>query len=167
MRRLILMRHAKSDWDNPALPDHDRPLNSRGRKAARLMGGWLLAKGLIPDVALVSSAQRTRETWEGLTADWPRPLPEVRFLQELYNASPDVMMHLVARETASTMMVLGHNPGLAEAAQRVVAEPPEHPKFDRFPTCAMLVAEFDIADWADAAPGSGRAVAFVVPRDLG
>ncbi len=167
MRRLILMRHAKSDWDDPALADHDRPLNNRGRKVARLMGGWLLAQALIPDVALVSSARRTRETWEGLTADWPRPLPEVRFLQELYTAPPAQVMDFVARETAPTLMVLGHNPGLAEVAQRLVAEPPAHPKFARFPTGATLVAEFDAADWADAVRGRGRASIFVVPRDLG
>lgn len=167
MRRLILMRHAKSDWDDPALADHERPLNSRGRKAARLMGGWLLAQGLVPDVALVSTAQRTRETWEGLTTDWPAPLPEVRFLPELYHAAPLETQSLVARETAPTLLVIGHNPGLADLAQQIVADPPGHPKFARFPTCSTLVAEFDSADWAGAAPGSGRVVRFVVPRDLG
>lgn len=166
MRRLILMRHAKSDWDDPALSDHDRPLNTRGRKAAHALGRWLREQGLIPDVALVSTATRTRETWDGLAAEWSAP-PEASLLPELYNADPEAMLALLRKAEAPVVLVLGHNPGLAELAHRLVAEAPDHPKFARYPTGATLVAEFDTDTWADIRPGLARALAFVVPRDLG
>ncbi|MEE3099475.1 MAG: histidine phosphatase family protein, partial [Pseudomonadota bacterium] len=66
MHRLVLMRHAKSDWGDPGLGDHDRPLNDRGRRAAPRMGAWLAAQGAFPDAALLSSARRVQETWAGV-----------------------------------------------------------------------------------------------------
>jgi len=166
MRRLILMRHAKSDWDDPSLSDHDRPLNSRGRKAARALGRWLREQDLIPDTALISTATRTRETWEGLVSDWSSP-PEATFLRELYHAEPDAMLAVLRKAETPTLLLLGHNPGLAELAHLLVAEAPDHPKFARYPTGATLVADFDTEGWGEIRPGAARTIAFVVPRDLG
>lgn len=166
MRRLILMRHAKSDWDDPSLSDHDRPLNARGRKAARALGRWLREQGLIPDAALVSTATRTRETWEGLVSEWSAP-PEAVFLPQLYHAAPEAMLAMLRTAEAPTLLVLGHNPGLAELAGWLVAEAPDHEKFSRFPTGATLVAEFDTESWDGIAPGTARTADFTVPRDLG
>jgi phosphohistidine phosphatase len=70
-RTLILIRHAKSDWEHPALDDHDRPLNARGQRSAPRIGAWLAAQGLAPDAVLCSTARRTRETWQGIATRLP------------------------------------------------------------------------------------------------
>jgi phosphohistidine phosphatase len=75
--QLLILRHAKSSWKDTAVEDHERPLNRRGREAASAMGGYLAAEGLVPDLALVSSARRTVESWSRLVAEWPAPPPAV------------------------------------------------------------------------------------------
>ncbi|WP_319825797.1 histidine phosphatase family protein [Thalassovita sp.] len=160
--RLILMRHAKSDWDDPLLPDHARPLNDRGRASAPAMGGWLKARGYRPDLALVSDATRTRETFAGLGLDCP-----VRFLPELYHAGAARMLDVLQDAgDAPTVLMLGHNPGIAECAERLVAKPPAHPRFYDYPTCATLVADFDLPDWSGVRFGTGHAVDFAIPREV-
>lgn len=163
--RLILMRHAKSAWDDPAAADHDRVLNPRGRDAATRIGRWLADEGYLPDGALVSTAARTRETWELLSARLPRA-PEPQFLPALYHAAPEVMLTCLQRAQGQSVLMLGHNPGIAAFARWMLDRAPKHPRFADYPTAATLVADFDAAGWADIAPGSGEAVAFVVPRDL-
>lgn len=163
--RLILTRHAKSDWDNPLDTDHQRPLAPRGQRAAPAMGRWLVQKGYLPDQALVSDATRTRQTWDLLSAELPAP-PPVSFHADLYHASPDAMLGVLRRATGAVVLMIGHNPGIAELAQRLVAIRPTHPAFARYPTCATLVADFAIPSWADLTPYSGKVADFIVPRDL-
>lgn len=163
--RLILMRHAKSSWDDPAAADHDRPLNTRGRDAAGRVGRWLAREGYLPDAALVSSALRTRETWELVAAELPAA-PEPTILDALYHASPDVMLRCLRRAQGNAVLMLGHNPGIAAFAVWMLDSPPRHPRLVDYPTCATLVADFDAEDWSQVAPGAGRAVAFVIPREL-
>lgn len=163
--RLILMRHAKSSWDDPAAADRDRPLNPRGRDAAGRVGCWLVREGHLPDAALVSSALRTRETWELVAAELPIA-PEPTILDALYHASPDVMLRCLRRAQGATVLMLGHNPGIAAFAGEMLARQPGHARFADYPTAATLVAEFPAERWAEVAPGSGRAQAFVVPREL-
>lgn len=160
-RRLILMRHAKSDWGSPAQTDHARPLNARGRRDATALGAWLRANAYLPDSALVSAAARTRETWArlGLGGD-------VHFAEALYHAPPETLLTQLRAARGACVLMLAHNPGIAEFAAWLLAVPPRHPRFDDYPTCATLIADFDIADWADLRPGTGRAAAFVTPRDL-
>lgn len=155
MLRLILLRHAKSDWGDPALPDHDRPLNDRGRRAAPLIGAWLRARPPLPDRVLVSDARRTRETWAGLG------LPgEPTFRRDLYHAEAGTIR--AALPDAGCALLIGHNDGIAEAARRLCHEPPDHPQFHRFPTAACLILRFDgAAEW-----GAGVVEGFIVPRDL-
>ena len=119
MKKLILMRHAKSGWDDPTLDDHDRPLNQRGRLAATLMGAFLRDAGLVPDVALVSSAARTRETWSRLAIDCP-----ATFRDDLYLAGPHAIIGAVqeAQSHAGTVLLLGHQPGMEDAANRFCAD---------------------------------------------
>lgn len=162
---LILMRHAKSSWDDPLASDHARPLNARGRDAAGRVGRWLAAEGHRPDAALVSSALRTRETWDLVAAELPRaPAPVV--LDALYHAGPEVMLRCLARAEGRCVLMLGHNPGMAAFAGWMLARPPAHARFADYPTAATLVAEFPAERWADVSPGSGIARAFVVPREL-
>ncbi|MCC5992141.1 MAG: histidine phosphatase family protein [Rhodobacteraceae bacterium] len=164
--RLILTRHAKSAWDNPLDSDHQRPLNARGQHAAPLIGRWLAQKGYLPGEALVSDAARTRQTWAKLGAELPAPVP-ARFEPALYHAAPDVMLRVLQGAKAECVIMIGHNPGIAAFADLLLAQRPAHPGFGSYPTCATLVAEFDgLAGWNDLAFGAGRALDFVVPRDL-
>lgn len=163
--RLILTRHAKSGWDDPGLSDHDRPLNPRGRGDAPKIGAWLRAKGYLPDAALVSSARRTQETWERLSPELGRAVP-MTVLPTLYHAEAEVILDQLRAQSAPRVMLIGHNPGIGDCAQRIVATPPAHPRFADYPTCATLVAEFPGDDWAAIDWWSGRVVDFIVPRDL-
>ncbi|QYX56730.1 histidine phosphatase family protein [Roseovarius sp. SCSIO 43702] len=159
--RLVLMRHAKSSWNHPGMMDHDRPLNDRGRRSARAMGDWLRAVNHVPDQILSSTATRTRETAALLGFEIA---PD--FTRKLYHAGPDEMMGVLNGATARTVLMLGHNPGIAWFADMLLGRPPEHPRFADYPTCATLVAEFPADAWPDVAEGSGTALQFAVPRDL-
>ena len=161
MKRLILMRHAKSSWDHPDLDDFDRPLNDRGRASARAMGEWLRGGGHEPALALVSSSVRTRETFALLGFDC-----EVRFADTLYHASPRTMRGALREASGGTALMIGHNPGAAQLARDLLESAPQHPKFFGYPTCATLIAEFDIGHWGELDWRSGRAADFVVPRQL-
>lgn len=163
--RLILTRHAKSGWDDPMRDDHDRPLNARGRGDAPKIGAWLRAKGYVPDRALVSSARRTQETWEGLSRELGQAVP-MTVMPRLYLAGPDVILAHLRDQSATAVMLIAHNPGIGAAAQGFVATPPAHHAFVDYPTCATLVVDFDGDDWSDIDWKTGRAVDFIVPRDL-
>jgi phosphohistidine phosphatase len=164
-KRLILTRHAKSSWDDPMMSDHDRPLNARGRGAAADLGGWLASRGYLPDEVLSSDAVRTRETWEGIAPAIPAP-PQLTLKPTLYHAGPDVMLAVLRHATGETVMMIGHNPGIAEFAARLLARPPVAPDFHRYPTGATLVATFEVDSWADIGFGMGTMRDFIVPREL-
>ena len=164
--RLILTRHAKSSWDDPTMPDHDRPLNARGIRGAAVIGGWLASRGDVPGEVLCSDARRTRETWEGIAPHLGGAAPEVRMKPALYHAGPDVMLAVLRGAHAPVVMMLGHNPGIAEFAARLLAHPPVDPDFHRYPTGATLVATFEAPDWASVGFGSGAMLDFVAPRNL-
>lgn len=161
MRTLILMRHAKSSWDDPFLPDHDRPLNKRGKASARAMGEWLRARGHLPDQALISSSRRTVDTFAGLTLDCP-----AEATRTLYHAAPSGMLDVLQSATGNTVLMLGHNPGIASFAEALVAAPPDHARFDDFPTAATLVAQFPVDAWHDAMPGTAKMMDFAIPREV-
>ena len=161
MLTLILMRHAKSDWGAPDLSDHDRPLNDRGRASAKAMGRWLKERGYLPDEVLSSSSRRTMETFEGLGLDVP-----VSFTRDLYHASALGMLEVLREAEKPSVLMLGHNPGIANFAGNLVAVPPDHPRFGDYPTCATLVARFDLPAWSEVDWGDGTAVDFAIPREL-
>ncbi|MEM1130406.1 MAG: histidine phosphatase family protein [Pseudomonadota bacterium] len=165
MRRLILLRHAKSNWDDPTQSDFDRPLNARGKRSAEAIGTWLAAHDYVPAEVLCSSALRARETWDRLAPAFKDP-PKPRFLEALYLADPEETLDCLAQADAAGVMVIGHNPGFAELAARLVSPAPAHPKFAQFPTAATLVCDFEVEGWAALRPGSGRVVDFIIPRDL-
>jgi phosphohistidine phosphatase len=162
-RRLILTRHAKSAWDDPSLPDHDRPLNRRGRRAALELGEWLHSRGYEPDQVLSSTATRTRETWSTAAIAPLEVTPKIDHVSALYHASPDVMLKVLSKATGDTVMMLGHNPGIAEFARLLSARAPNHPDFARYPTAATLVVDFQITGWKDVKFGSGSVLDFYVP----
>lgn len=163
--RLILTRHAKSDWASTALGDHDRPLNARGRRQAPLIGEWLAGKGYLPDRVLCSDALRTRETAELILAELPDP-PPVTFLAALYHASAAGMLECLKRAEGRAVMVIGHNPGIADLAGSLAQTQPEHPRFLDYPTSSTGVFDFDAQTWSGLTPGTGRITDFVIPADL-
>jgi phosphohistidine phosphatase len=168
MRRLILLRHAKSDRQ-PGVADHARPLNARGRRAAPAVGARLAQDGLCPDLALVSTAERTRETWAAMAAALGEP--ETRWRPEIYEAPASRILAAIrdAPDTAATMIVVGHNPGLGDLAADLAGEGPQAVRTRlalEFPTAAYAVIDFDAAHWAAVAPGRGRLERFVRPRDI-
>ena len=165
--RLILTRHAKSDWDDPTLPDHDRPLNGRGRRSARALGDWLASRGYDPEEVLCSSSRRTQETWERVADAVFETRPDLRLEPALYHASPDLMLKVLQTATAPTVMMIGHNPGIAEFAGMLPARPPLDPQFRRYPTAATLVVDFQTNDWADVRPGDGSVRDFTRPDGRG
>lgn len=165
MRRLILMRHAKSSWADPGQRDLDRPLNKRGRRSAALIGGWLKDKGYLPEMALVSSARRTQETWAGVVA--ATGAAPTTYLPELYHAAPEAMLSMLRGAAgAGTLLMLGHQPGTGAFAARLLADPPSDEGFGKYPTAATTVIAFDVDDWQAVGWGAGRLVDFVVPREL-
>ncbi|GAB4271412.1 MAG: histidine phosphatase family protein [Pararhodobacter sp.] len=164
-KRLILTRHAKSSWDDPTMSDHDRPLNDRGKAAAADLGEWLASRGYIPDEVLCSDALRTRKTWSGIAPALPGT-PVLVLKPALYHAGPDVMLAVLRHATSDTVMMIGHNPGIAEFAQRIVATPPTNPAFLRYPTGATLVASFQIDSWKDVDWHMGSTRDFIVPREF-
>ncbi|CAN1542987.1 SixA Phosphohistidine phosphatase SixA [Paracoccaceae bacterium] len=165
MKRLILTRHAKSSWDDPLTPDHDRPLNERGKAAAADLGQWLASRDYVPGEVLCSDSLRTRKTFSGIAPALPGA-PVLELKPALYHAGPDVMMAVLRHATADTVMMIGHNPGIAEFAARLVAHAPVGPDFARYPTGATLVVDFDLADWGQLAFGTGVTVDFIVPNEI-
>ena len=165
MKRLILTRHAKSDWqsgdDDPA-----RPLNKRGRRAAPVIGRWLEANGHLPDLVLCSDARRTRETMTLILAEWQN-WPPVRQRKSLYQASAARILEILHAETgADAIMVIAHNPGIGQLADALLDDSPGHPRFEDYPTAATTVIGFQEDDWAKIEPGMGRLIDFTIPADL-
>jgi len=165
MKRLILTRHAKSSWDDPATPDHDRPLNERGKAAAAELGVWLASRGYVPGEVLCSDAERTRGTWSGLAPALPGT-PLLHLKPALYHAGPDVMLAVLRHATEDCVMIIGHNPGIGEFAERLVARAPVHSEFARYPTGATLVCDFVTDTWAEVGFGTAATVDFIVPREV-
>ncbi len=165
--RLILMRHAKSDWQSPAADDFERPLNKRGLDAANRVGRWLCAQGYIPELVLCSAAHRTRQTCT-VVLDQLDAAPRVTFSDRLYLASPETMFQIVGQAGITTpVLMLGHNPGTALLARALARKAPPHPRFVDYPTAATTVLDFATDNWSSLTAGTGEVVDFVVPRDLG
>ncbi|MEL1249889.1 SixA phosphatase family protein [Aurantiacibacter gilvus] len=167
MKRLGLLRHAKSDWDDMSLRDFDRGLNARGRRGAALMGEHILQQGGKWDMVLASPAERVKRTLEASGLDLP-----ARFEETAYLADATTLIRLLnsCDDEADAVLLMGHNPGLQELALDLVAPPNENDLFNavmqKFPTAAFAVLELDIAHWADLAEGCGKLVHFARPRDL-
>ena len=169
MRRLILLRHTKSDWPN-GMVDHDRPLATRGRRAAPLMGRVLVDRNYIPDKVIVSTAQRTVETWM-LASSGLIMLPPGEQDPRIYEAPPHVLANVI-RETGDdvdTLLLVGHNPGIEALAYDLVAHGPAAARerlSRKYPTGGLAVIDCAIASWRDLHSRCGTLQAFVIPRDL-
>ncbi len=162
MKTLLLLRHAKSDWSDPNLSDHERVLNKRGRRSAPAIGTWISLQGLAPDQILSSDSARTMETWDRTGLDGT---PE--FHSSLYLAEAQTMLFTLSGATGDRVMMIGHNPGIGAMAEGLVATPPDNPRFMQYPTAALSVIDFQIKKWSDVEWGSGTIRAFVTPHQFG
>jgi phosphohistidine phosphatase len=168
MLRLMLLRHAKSSWASSGMQDAARPLSERGEAAARLMGGYMARHSLLPDRALCSPARRTRDTWAGIVAQWPADVGVV-FDQRLYMAAPQAILSVIRTQddAARTLLVIGHNPGLQQAAELLIAagdvELRERLR-EKFPTAALAVIDFAVDKWKSIHERSGRLDRYTTPR---
>ena len=160
---LIVLRHAKSGWGNPSLPDHARALTDRGHRDARAVGVWLGARDLVPDLILSSDATRTRQTVADLSGGLGQDVP-TEFLPSLYNASSDTIERTIRKQSGKVLLLCAHNPGIGNVAAALAPEPPEHPRFDDYPTAATTVLSFDADNWSDIK--TGACLSFVIPADL-
>lgn len=160
-RRLILMRHGKSDWSSGAEDDHARPLNERGRQDSPAMGSWLVAQGWAPDAVVCSDSTRTWETWERMAGAFSAP-PALVVGRELYHAGlSELTLH--ARTWApgwTTVLALGHNPGWEEAVHTLTSQ---HEAM-KTASCALLLGKG--ASWPEALLGAWELHRAMRPRSL-
>jgi phosphohistidine phosphatase len=171
MLRLMLLRHAKSSWTDPGLDDHDRPLNPRGQKSAPVIGRFMLAQKLIPELVLCSPARRARDTWK-LAAVELRASPRLLMEDALYDFGNGGRILDTVRaksDTAKSVLVVGHNPSIERLAQRLIGKGDAKLRkriAEKYPTGALAVITFDTQDWAKAEDGKGTLAFFARPRDL-
>ncbi|HEX2653141.1 MAG TPA: histidine phosphatase family protein [Xanthobacteraceae bacterium] len=170
MRRLILLRHAKSDWASAGARDEDRVLAPRGREAAPKIGAYIAHHGLIPDLVLCSPAARTRQTWD-LAAQALTPKPQVSYEPRLYGAGAEELLRIATntKSDVHTLLLVGHNPGLQDFAGLLIASgniDARQQLHDKFPTCGLAAIDFPIDDWRKVHARAGRLDRFIIPRSL-
>ena len=167
MKRLYLLRHAKSSWDDPTLADHDRPLAPRGRRAAKVMAKHLGRKGISPELVLCSPSMRTRQTLKRLAPGLGKKA-DVQIEPKLYAApARDLLevLHKVPDEVESVMLI-GHNPGIQDLALSLAGAGSEIPRLrSKFPTAALATLELN-GTWRELAPGSAELVSLVKSKEL-
>jgi len=174
MRRLLLLRHAKTEHDAPSGRDQDRRLDDRGRHDAAEIGGWIGRHPPFPDSVLVSPAVRAHQTWEIAWANMKdrAPEPKVELVSELYGADPSQLLqivHAMAATDPQRLMIVGHNPGMHELALALAGSGDAAGRqalADNLPTSGLAIFEFAVGDWADVAFRRGRLVLFVSPKLL-
>ncbi|MBN8808104.1 MAG: histidine phosphatase family protein [Sphingomonas sp.] len=170
MKTLILLRHAKSSWDDQGARDFDRRLNAKGERAARTMGRHMREAGLAWDHAIASPAARVVETLAAASDGYGAAI-EPHWDRRAYLASVPTLLDLIhaAPDDAAALLVSGHNPGLEELVLTLVPDRADdtlrHAVEEKFPTCSLAVLSCG-EQWADVAPGRCRLAAFVRPRDL-
>jgi phosphohistidine phosphatase len=168
MRILTLLRHAKSDWGDPAQGDFDRPLNRRGRRGARIVGEEMRRLDLAFDRVLASPARRVVETIEEVERGFGRLA--VVHENSLYLASPEALLALVhgTSDKVESLMIVGHNPGLESLALLLAgsAGPLRDALAVKYPTGALAEIRLAIGHWCDAGPDAGMLARFIRPRDL-
>ena len=168
--RLMLLRHAKTEKAEPGMRDDERRLNERGQTDAPLIGAYMARHALIPDRVLVSTAERTRETWRRLAEALPAR-PRVSYEERLYNAGSETILALAKQvePPARTLLIIGHNPGLHDLARLLIASGDVEARErlnEGLPTSGLAVIDFATKDWGKVHPRGGRLERFVSPRSL-
>lgn len=170
MKRISVLRHAKSRYDDPALDDFDRPISDRGRKAAMRVGLEFRDRSMSFDLVLASSAVRARETADAVDQSFPLPRP-IRFELDLYLAEYTKLMTFIRAlpDGVSSPLLIGHNPGLAQLLLKLACND-EHGLRDRiadkYPTAAFATVEVPVTRWEDLELGCGSISQLILPREL-
>ena len=160
MKRLTLIRHAKSDWSDVTLSDFDRILNERGKKAASKMGKRMAKRGYIPDLFLSSSAKRAAETARIIVRELEIPKNTIVYQTKIFEAKKKTLIKLVGNlPKKEHIAIVGHNPGLSELAEWFCLEVP-----GLLPTCAILTLDLDIEDWKKINQGCGYILNYDYPK---
>ncbi len=174
MKTIFILRHAKSDWDSPAVKDFDRPLNERGRAAATRIGAYFKSQHYPCDIVLCSTAQRTRETFGLIKPFLPDGL-KVKFDDKLYLAEPTYLVGCLRSlsDDLKSAMIIGHNPGLELLAHSLVAKAQNEriavlyrAMSEKFSTGALAVVGSTAKTWSGLKAGRCELLDFVRPRDL-
>lgn len=160
-KRITLLRHAKSSWKDASVADRDRPLNQRGSKSAPDMGKRLADRGVRPSLLLTSPAKRARETARLIARELNYPLEFIQSESELYLATPETILQVVARQDDgfNDVMLFGHNPGITELANQLGDR-----NIDNVPTCGVVGIELDVQEWAEIVAADGKTVFFDYPK---
>lgn len=161
MKKLLLLRHAKSSWADATLPDFERPLNERGQRAAPLVGKFMRERQLRPDMVISSPAKRTRETI-ALVLDAARLETETRFDERIYEATASSLLEVVSQieDDKREVMLVGHNPGLENLLERLTGES------ERMPTAALARITLNAEKWSEAAKRGGGLEWLVKAKEL-
>ncbi len=170
MRTLLLLRHAKSSWDDPELDDHERPLNKRGTRDATRMGELISELGLAPDAVLCSDAVRTRATLALVLAAVGERPSRIQIEPRLYLAEPQAIMELVRAVPADCrrVLVVAHNPGIHALALGLTGSGDRKALSAlaiKYPTAGLAVIDLDAEGWRDVRPGSGALRLFTSPKE--
>jgi phosphohistidine phosphatase len=170
MKRLTLLRHAKSGEDLDAARDFDRTLNAKGRRAARTIGRHMRDAALRFDAVIASPATRVAQTLEEVAAGYGQDLAP-RWEKRAYLASPSDLLDMLqeAPSEVESLLIVGHNPGLEQLVLMLVPEDAEGARdavMTKYPTAALAEMTLDIGGWDQAGPGRAALVRFVRPRDL-
>jgi phosphohistidine phosphatase len=166
-RRLLVLRHAKSERGGDAANDIDRPLSKRGRKDAPRVGEWLKAQGLTPDHVLCSPAVRARDTVHAVVDALGLPREQVSFDERLYLAAPETLLEVLSAvpAKAGAVLLVGHNPGLDGLVEYLAADMPAHTASGKLMTTAALAWIETDDPWRRLEPGCGNLVALVRPKE--
>ena len=145
MKTLMLIRHAKSSWNDFSIQDFDRPLNDRGKRDAPMMAQRLREKGLKPDALLASPAKRARKTAEIFAEELDYPRTKIDWIQELYLATPSVFSQVISRvsDEHDFIVVFSHNNGLTDFANQLT-----NVRIDNIPTCGIFAVKIPITQWS-------------------
>lgn len=167
LRRLVVLRHAKSAWPT-GVPDHERPLAPRGRRDAPAAGRALAEADCLPDLALCSTAVRARQTWELAAEQWGTP-PPVRLDERLYGADVPELLEAVREvpDQVRTLLLIGHNPGLEELVLELAGDGLDDALDEvrtKFPTSAVAILAWHGSSWQELAPGTALLTDMAVPR---
>lgn len=160
-KRLYLLRHAKSSWDDTSIEDFKRPLNKRGQRDAPAMGRRFRERGYLPDRIVASPAERAYDTARTVARELGYALADIVKDDELYLASRAVLLDCVhaTPDALGSLMLVAHNPGLTDLANTLTSQ-----RIDNLPTCGLYCADFSIRRWRDLAPGNGTLVCFEYPK---
>jgi phosphohistidine phosphatase len=167
MRRLMLLRHAKTERAAPGERDRDRTLMKRGRADAAAIGAYMAHHGLVPDLALVSTARRAQETWTPIAAAFAKAPPAIND-ERIYNATRDALIDVIGEtRKARTLLVVGHNPAFHDLALQLIASGDVDMREqlnEKLPTSGLVVIDLPVDDWSLPHRHAGRLERFVSPR---